>query len=293
LLLMKIVTSSWTLLFYLSAKDSLYWRKLWTLGIDIALEIYIISICVVAANAMWKGDDGGRRYLRHSSDCNISISHFEETISSASSYVPLPPVGYGPKRLGQYFYPLNLDLGTKVWVLLDVVFSLYILSTEKIPELLTRGWNSNDLNDAELTSADNEPSSVFWFGLSKFGHARLSLIFLEDTLLRVCRIIVGLLILLLVLNNQRSDPKKLRIMLMANIVLLTFSIFIYFILFGLFEDLSITDHFYQVEFTGDILLRFILVAFLTKYVESRRLEEFIDSSTNNYNNNNHFNETTN
>ncbi|XP_021960078.1 uncharacterized protein LOC110855951 isoform X2 [Folsomia candida] len=269
LLILKIVISSWTLLVSLSLRDALYWRKLWVLGVDIGMEVYIISIAVIAANVLWRLDDNDREMISQTPQNYSPYEASDADLSFApeQAFLPLPPVGLKPKAFAQFYAtPSNIELGTRVLLLLDIIYSIYILTTEKIPQVLL----TNDRGDTTTHDYD-EINEGGMSNLSNFGESRVLLIFVEDTVIRLGRVVTGVLIASLLMKMNLRSKRYLGYALFAQLCLISFSMLNYFALFGLFEQLSVSDRFYQVKMTFEILLRLGLVGFLVKTVERRRL----------------------
>lgn len=89
------------------------------LGVDIGLEIYILSLAVIAANVLWRQDDESR--LGSETDFGEG-GIFQE---SFWRYLPLPPVGLGVRGFAKFYaVPNNVELGARVLVVLDVVSKL-------------------------------------------------------------------------------------------------------------------------------------------------------------------------
>jgi len=257
LLLLELVLSSWTLILVLSSKDSLYWRKLWALGVDIGLEIYVISVAVVAANVMWRREDLLRVRRRHGGLLDLG----EQS--------PLPPVGLRCRDFLS-FYGRNLHLGTRVLVTADVAYSTYMLLSEEIPKLfLQETFFDSDHYYFTLSSS-----------LSNFSVTSSVLVKAEDVALRLARVAVGILAIMFI-RQKHLPVNKLGIpSLVLQMVLVAISGLVYLFLFVHVDDLSVSDRFYQTHFTFDLLFRLCIIAVFIKAFEKRRLEQEIGGDRN-------------
>jgi len=250
LLLLKIVISCWALLVFLSTKDSLYWRKVWNLVIDILVDLYFISVAVHVANILWqKSGENAPSYP----------SYRQEMSEGVRSVVP---VGYDPPRFIHFFLQ-NFDLTSKLLITVDIFLAMHALLSLKIPAFIFSAV-------ADIDDNFNTPDESKLLPTSKtaFGDHRTSLIFVEDTVFRILRVVVGFLGLHVL---RRYNQEAIKRILLVNISLVSLSMGIYFILFGLFEELSIPDRFYQGSFTLNLAFRMIILYFLTRCVEHNRV----------------------